>query len=285
MTNKQINIVHVIVNEHGAIFADLIDLLTDALLQAGFQVRHSRNQMIQGMVNIIIGHTFVLKPEDFTAIRNTGVPYIVFQMEALDEHHGFTQKIPFYLDFLLASQQVWDYSPTNVRFLTERGCSDVRQIPIGYSGRLERIVHAETKDIDILFYGATTPRRQIILEQFKQRGAKVMNMFRAYGPERDRMIARARIVLNLHQFDLPHLEEVRIAYLLNNHCFVLSEISDYNPYGEGVVFCEYDKLVECGLSYLRPAMDMERARVVEAGYKAIKEIPTVQSIQAALAGV
>lgn len=282
MTNKCVNIVHVVVNEHGPIFADLIELLTDALQQGGAQVRHSTNQIIAGMPNILVGHTFVLAREDFTAIRNTGVPYVVFQMEALDELHGFNRKFPYYVEFLLASERVWDYSRTNVEFLKERGCAGARHVPIGYSSRLERIVHADTKDVDILFYGSMSDRRRRVLDRFQSRGARLTHLFNAYGPERDRMIGRAKIVLNLHQFDLPQLEEVRISYLLNNRCFVLSEASDHNPYGEGVAFCEYDKIVDRGLSYLRPEMEAERARITAAGYRAVKEIPMVQSIRSAL---
>lgn len=282
MTNRYVNIVHVVVNEHGPIFADLIALLTDSLEQGGYQVSHSTNKLINDSLNIIVGHTFVLKREDFTAIRNAGAPYIVLQMEALDELDGFKQQIPDYMDFLKSCRQVWDYSPTNVKYLKERGCLDVRKIPIGYSSRLERIAHAEAKDIDVFFYGSMTARRQHILEQFKDRGAQVYGVFRAYGPERDKMIARSKIVLNIHQFDLPHLEEVRIAYLLNNRCFVLSETSDYNPYGEGVVYCKYDDIVDCGLSYLQPNMQIERTRIAEAGYSAIKDIPTTESMRSAL---
>ena len=282
MENRHINIVHAVINEHGPIFADLIELLTDNLQLGGYPVSHSTNKIIQDKLNIIVGHTFVLRREDFTAIRNAGAPYIVLQMEALDELDGFKQRIPDYMDFLKSCRQVWDYSPTNVKYLKDRGCPDVRQIPIGYSSRLERIVHAETKDIDVFFYGSMTARRQNILAQFKDRGAQVFGVFRAYGPERDKMIARSKIVLNLHQFDLPHLEEVRIAYLLNNHCFVLSETSDYNPYGEGVVFSDYDSIVDCGLSYLQTNMQVERERIAEIGYSAIKKIPTMEHMRSAL---
>jgi len=282
MTNRQVNIVHVVVNEHGPIFADLIELLTDKLQQGGYEVSHSTNKMINEKLNIIVGHTFVLRREDFTAIHNTGAPYIVLQMEALDELHGFKQQIPDYMEFLKSCRQVWDYSPTNVKYLVENGCSDVRQIPIGYSSRLERIAHADVKDIDVFFYGSITPRRERILEQFKNRGAQVFGVFRAYGPERDKLIARSKIILNLHQFDLPHLEEVRISYLLNNHCFVLSEMSDYDPYGEGVVFCEYEDIVDRGLSYLQPNMKAERERIAEAGYATLQKMPTTERMRAAL---
>lgn len=282
MTSKRVNIVHVVVNEHGPIFDDLIELLTDVLQQAGVEVSRSTNQLIKGMPNLLVGHTFVLTREDFAAIRNTGVPHIVFQMEALDDVHGFNRRIPHYVDFLLASEHVWDYSLTNVAFLKERGCSGARHVPIGYSGRLERVVHGEAKDMDVLFYGSMSDRRRRILDRFQSRGARVARLFRAYGPERDRMIGRAKVVLNLHQFDLPQLEEVRISFLLNNRCFVLSESSDHNPYGEGVAFCDYDKIVDCGMSYLRPGMETERARIAAAGFRAIKEIPTIQSVQSAL---
>jgi hypothetical protein len=45
---------------------------------------------------------------------------------------------------------------------------------------------------------------------------QVKILFGVYGQERDREMARAKVVLNLHQFALPQLEQIRISFLLNN---------------------------------------------------------------------
>src|SRR5262249_8533318 len=154
--------------------------------------------------------------------------------EALDDSTGFAPQNPAYLDFLVRAPRIWDYSPTNLPFLAWLGCQDVRHIPMGYAPRLERIAPATQRDIDVLVYGRLNPRRKQVLEGLHARGLRVKGQAGCFGAVRDREIARAKIMLNVHQFDTHHLEEIRIAYLLNNRCFVVSETSDRNPYGGGL---------------------------------------------------
>src|SRR5262249_18781845 len=161
---------------------------------------------------------------------------------------------------------VWDYSPQNVRYLAELGDDNVHYIPVGYSPRLERIKDAAAQDIDILFFGAISERRRLILDQLHKAGFRTAALFGQYGEGRDAQIARGKIQLNVHQFATSHLEQLRLAYLLNNRRFVVSETASDNPYGDGVVFCHYDEIVARCAEYLRPGMDAERARVAQLGH-------------------
>jgi hypothetical protein len=121
-----------------------------------------------------------------------------------------------------------------------------------------------------------------VLEGLQARGIRLAVLFGAYGRTRDLAIGRSKIILNLHQFDTAQLEQVRLSYLLNNRCFVVSEKAEGNPYGEGVVFRDYDGLIETCEHYLRPDMEAERARIAEAGYASLKAISTLTCLRAAL---
>lgn len=44
--------------------------------------------------------------------------------------------------------------------------------------------------------------------------------------ERDKTIAQAKIVINLHYYDNAILETARLSYLLSNQCIIVSEKSD-----------------------------------------------------------
>jgi len=281
MSLPDINIVHAVVNEHGGIFDDLIDLLVDCLEQLGHKVQRSTNHFDAKRLNLVIGHTAFLNAATYEAIHRSNCRYIVFQMEALEERIGVTAHFPLYLEFLRLSPRVWDYSPKNVSFLAAHGCRNAQYIPLGYSSRLERITPAPVKDIDVCFYGACNPRRGLVLDALAAR-VRLKVIFGVYGGERDQTIARSKIVLNLHQFDTSQLEQVRISYLLNNRCFVISESSEGNPYQDGLVFSDYDKIADCCTSYLRPEMDSERARVAEAGYVKLREIPMISNIRSEL---
>jgi hypothetical protein len=276
-----VNIVHVVINEHGRIFDDLIDLLTDCLVQLDVPVRRSTSHFDSTQLNLVVGHTAFLSPTDYPAIASK-CRYIVFQVEALHEQAGLLPDRPHYLEFLRRAQQVWDYSPQNLKFLAGRGHQNTRYVPIGYCPMLERIAAAPTKDIDVLFYGAATPRRRRIFDDLLARGVRFVSVFGAYGPQRDQLIARSKIVLNLHQFDISALEQLRISYLLNNRCFVLSESPPSELYGEGVVFSDYGSITECCVSYLQPGMEPQRTRIAEVGYAGLKAIPTLQHLRSAI---
>ena len=57
MSALKLNILHVVVNEHGPIFADLIDLISGGLRQLGLEVSRTTNNIQRDRTNIVIGHT------------------------------------------------------------------------------------------------------------------------------------------------------------------------------------------------------------------------------------
>lgn len=216
---------------------------------------------------------------------NSGCQYVVFQMESLSDRDGFVRGNSNYLNLLKQASGVWDYNEANRDYLGQHGCKNVAHIPIGYSTVLERIRHSHVseKDIDVLFCGAMNERRRKVVQALRDSGMKVEAPFGVYGQARDQWIARAKIVLNLHQFETTQLETVRVSYLLNNRCFVISESSDSNPYDDGVVFASYGDLVDCCQKYLSPGMDAERERIAQLGYDSLKSIPMLQQLKSALA--
>ena len=122
----------------------------------------------------------------------------------------------------LRSHQVWDYSADNVRCMRDFGVGLVRYVPLGYVPELSRIGPV-VEDIDVLFYGSASPRRQAILDELKARGLKIVQLDGTYGEERDRVIARAKVVLSIHRTESKVFEIVRCAYLLTNFKAVVAE--------------------------------------------------------------
>jgi hypothetical protein len=277
-----VNIVHLIINDHGPIFAELIDLLTEALTRLGASVTKTVNHLYNDRLNLLIGHTVFLQRLHFDSIRLGGSRYIVFQTEALDDKQGLIPRVPLYLEFLRSAPDIWDYSQRNIQFLQQRGCRSLRHIPLGSASSLECIAPAEVLDIDVLFYGQLTPRRQEVLRELERRGCRAQVLFGTYGSARDQFIARSKIILNMHQFETSQLEQVRLTYLLNNRRFVISESADENPYGDGVVYCPYADLAACCESYLHPEKAKERARIAQRGYEALKAIPMADRLKEAL---
>src|SRR5262245_11092759 len=125
MSLPRVNIAHMVINEHGPIFADLIELLTAMLQELGVEVVCTRHGLVKGRLNVLVGHTVFLSPAAFQAMQNSPCAYVVFQTEALDNEQGLVPLYPGYLDFLLRAAQIWDYSESNIRFLTGLGHAGV----------------------------------------------------------------------------------------------------------------------------------------------------------------
>jgi len=125
----------------------------------------------------------------------------------------------------LSHCRVWDYSRRNMDRLAPILAHDRRQVvPVGYVPALTRIPKAPVQDIDVLFYGAVNERRRRILMGLQREGLRLHAVFGAYGAERDALIARAKLVLNIHAHPSKILEVVRISYLLANRKAVVTEM-------------------------------------------------------------
>lgn len=124
-----------------------------------------------------------------------------------------------YLD-VLKNNHVIDYDRRNVAYLKSLGI-EAFYMPYGYHKSLERPVEAE-KDIDFLLVGSVNPRREKLLKDLPKHG-RFEWVQGVYGDELDRLIARAKVHLNVHYCDDHPLEVVRLNYLMANGCNIVSE--------------------------------------------------------------
>ncbi len=130
---------------------------------------------------------------------------------------------PAYVD-LLTRLPVWDYSARNIaelRALT--GNTRIARLGIGYVPQMRRLTVPEVQPTDVLFYGSLNERRRAVLQALQGAGLRVRYLFGVYGPERDRAIAEAKVVLNMHFFDSGIHELIRTSFLLANGKAVVCE--------------------------------------------------------------
>lgn len=124
----------------------------------------------------------------------------------------------------LSTRTVWDYSLRNLDFWDGLG-TQARHLAVGYDPSLEQLEpRAARRDIDVLFYGSLTPRRQRVLQDIQRRGIGLHYAFGAYGHERDALIRRSRMLLNLHSYEHSTLEVARLGHLWSNQVPVICEI-------------------------------------------------------------
>ena len=109
------------------------------------------------------------------------------------------------------------------------------------------------------------------MAELGQLGIKVLYLNIKFGEERDRYIARSKIILNIHAWDdLNVLETIRLSYILANRGFVISENSDHNPYENGILYAPYDQLVNACVHYLKEPRQT-RDEIANNGYLAIRK--------------
>jgi hypothetical protein len=184
---------------------------------------------------------------------------ILFNLEQIDRNSPWMTDA--YLE-LLKRFRVWDYSPYNVVRLQGMGIVVEGVCGIGHVKELERIDQSVEEDIDVLFYGGLNDRRVAILDALRTRGLNVVVAANCYGEARDQLVARAKVVLNIHFYEAKVLEMVRISYLLANGQCVVSETGvdreEEAIFQDAIAFRPYAELVDACVDLVQDAPQRER---------------------------
>jgi glycosyltransferase involved in cell wall biosynthesis len=200
---------------HAAALAELAETVLYGLRRLGYDAAQTPDLMAaKGRIVLVGAH---LLPGD-AVIPGDAIIYN-------SEHITWIKSADESYRNLLREYQVWDYSASNATLLTEWLGKHVHHVPLGYATELSRISRPPEQDIDVLFYGSLNPRRAAVLDQLRQAGLAVKYAFGVYGEERDALIARAKVVLNVHYYLPGVFENVRVAYLMANRKAVIAEVN------------------------------------------------------------
>lgn len=153
---------------------------------------------------------------------------------------------------------IWDYSKENICLIKEKyPNADCHFFEMGYSPHLDHgLSYNECeKDIDVLFLGGKTNKRQKILNEISQAGYNVMSIYRKNGPERADFFRRAKIIISIYSSEHTHcISASRFTPALCNNGFIITENcsnSEQNErWSQYTVSVEYEKLVSTVLEYL-----------------------------------
>jgi len=245
------------------------------LQKLGHEVTNSVNQFAEGSKNIIFG--FHNCPVDVVK-HATPKDSIIYNLEQVrPETNRVCRKL---LNF-----EVWDYSQKNVDKLKTLGVKKIHHVPIGYVPELSYFERSFNKDIDILFYGSVNERRAKIIEKLKAvTNINFQIAHQVYGEERDNLIARSKMVINLHNHDTEILEMVRVSHLIQNRIPVLcerNENTEVPSYVEGSILTStYDNFVETTLKLLQNPAELEES--AEKALDNFKKYPMENFVQKAL---
>lgn len=187
---------------------------------------------------------FVICPQFFPVLPGF---YVAFQMEQSVSSRWFTDE---YLRMLENSFAIFDYSMTNIDFLKSKGLSlkQIYYVPVGpLPGLLTDPVQVEESgEYDVVFYGdANNERRQEYLRELRKR-FRVKVVSELFGEDLYRILAGARLIVNIHYYAGALLETTRIWECLSLGKLVVSErSSDMEDHADldGIVdFVEIDDI-------------------------------------------
>jgi hypothetical protein len=190
---------------------------------------------------------------------------------------------------------VLDVNPRGAELLRARGIR-AEHLQLGYTSAWDRFSAGAERDIDVAFLGGATERRERILGRCapllaRHRCRLVLGdnsrpnlassgSFVA-GADKLDLLARSRVLLNLHRHSEPYFEWVRVLEAIHCGAAVVSEWSrDYEPLlpGEHFLSARPEALAEVAESLL---LDEEaRRRIANQAYEYIRErMPLRRSVE------
>jgi hypothetical protein len=277
------NICQIRVIWYDVIFDPIVAQLQGALVDLGYACTITPNRLAAGAVNVVVGPYAYHWPN-----RSFAMPYLVdrkfvlYQAEQMHRGHVYFRAIEQNFDGLFTqAAAIWEFSPLGMAYFeASPWAHKVSYVPPGYHRVLDTFRPDPDPYTDVLFYGWPTQRRVELLDRIRARGVKLVTLKDRFGEELNTTIRGAKMALNVHSYEGNSLETVRVSHLLANQCFVISETSDHNPYGDGVVYADYGDLVDTICAHLdRPA---DRAAIAAKGHEAVRRIDTVANVRAAI---
>ena len=126
--------------------------------------------------------------------------------------------------------EIWDFSQRNAaRWRGSRRA--VTHVPIGYHGSMQRFdpLPWKERDIDIVFAGCMNDRRHRVINTLERCGLRVLTLWALYGPDRDKILARAKIAINMLFYEDGSFPVLRTAHCVANSIAAVSETANDAP--------------------------------------------------------
>ena len=147
---------------------------------------------------------------------------------------------------------VWDYSSVNVDILRKNGV-DASHVPLKTDGyyleRLRTFCDTIPQDYDVGFCGSMSDRRHVILQALAaDKGLRVLHIGGISGDDRDKQLARCKVIINIHYADNYQIFEAFRCepWLALGSIKIVSENSIDND--DRCINVPYDQLVEATAS-------------------------------------
>ena len=195
-------------------------------------------------INYVLGAH--LKPLSY--INDDPKRLIIVNLERLNSLK-YGENFDLYLK-LIDTLDVIDFSSTNVEFYKRKELKEPIYIYRPWHDPIWIRVQAEPeKEWDTCFIGSLTPRREKLINLLQHEGISVKTAFNCYSAERDEILAKSRIALNIHAYEDSADSEIwRLGYYIANKINIVSENCFFeegeDSINKNLVQSNYDDLVQ-----------------------------------------
>ncbi len=239
-------VVFALARGQNAFFAELAEALVFELELLGAPARIVVGEFPEHRTGVV---TVLLPPHEFVALSGLRPsPHLMRRCLLISAEQPSSGFFAQNLDLAREAGAVLDINRRAVRTYREAGV-DAEHLQLGYTAAWDRRDSVAARDIDVLFVGRTTPRRERALAGY----ADVLERFNCHfvlsddrSPNagdgvnfaaRDRklqLLARSKVLLNIHGEDEPYFEWLRVSEAMSSGCLVVSEhSSDVEPLRPG----------------------------------------------------
>ena len=206
----------------------IIIVVHNIISSIGKTLKNIINKLYPEYIVNIINHTHYETAESLNEniyiiiannIEDTILPkkYILWQVE--QKKSGFFGDI--YNNMITKAKMIWEYSMCNVeKYEKYTDNTKICYAPLPFMRTLTDIQN--NFEYDILFYGAKNERRNNILELLKDK-YNICIAYDVFNDDRDLLIQKSKIIINLHFYNESPLETARINEVLKYNRIVLSE--------------------------------------------------------------
>ncbi len=242
--------------------------------------------------------TVLLPPHEFAALsRARPTPEMLRRCVAISAEQPSSEFFQWNVDLVRHAGAVLDINRRAVRSYAEQEIA-AHHLQLGYSAFWDRRDEKIERDIDILFVGRTTPRRERALamyaDQLERFNCEILlsddstpntddGVNFQTGEAKRRLLARTKVLLNVHGEREPYFEWLRVAEAMSAGCAVVTETStDLEPLRVGVDLLS-GRLETLGLLSAWVAEDGElRTRLVRQADSQLRQYATLAQGAAAL---
>lgn len=267
---------------HARCFEDFAAAVADALRTLGHEIVQPRDVNVDGKKP---GRLVMFGSNNLNdTARKLPADSIVYNSEQISAVTNSAFLIQNFKQY--QRHVVWDYSEANIKRLHEMGIKRAVHCPVAYIPSMTKIKPAVVEDIDVLFYGSVNAHRRKILDALDSSGLRVVRLFNVYGEERDAVIARSKIVVNLHYYENAVFEIFRVSHLLANRKCVVTEAGGQDTALEDFArsatsYVPADRVVEACRELVKD--DAARRALADKGFEAFKARDLVSGVEKAIA--